>query len=79
MQNVKCIMQNYTHSAILHTERTGYSYKICDDNVLIGECHECGDSIYSEYCGDALVTDSGVMFCCRECCDEFYGIRKVDV
>lgn len=71
-------MINYTHPDILHIERTGHMYNEQSGNVWIGDCEQCGEGIYSEYCGDAYETDSGLMFCCRECCDEFYGIRSVD-
>ena len=67
-----------THPDILRVERTGYPCVIPNDNSVIGWCKNCGKKIYDDYSGDALVTDSGDMFCNNECCFEFYGIRKVD-
>ena len=70
-------MERLSHPIIEHIERTGYPYGMGENNVVLGECEACGDDIYSEYCGDALKTDDG-MFCCRECCDKYYGIRSLD-
>ena len=71
-------MQSFTHPTIEHIERTGYPYKMREENVLLGQCVECGKYIYSEFCGDALRTNSGLMFCRRECSDKYFGISEVD-
>ena len=71
-------MNNYTHPDILQMERCGYLYGEKQENVLLGDCEECGESVYSDICGDAYKTDSGMIFCCEECCHDFFGIRSVD-
>ena len=69
----------FTHPDILKVERDGYLYGCGEENKLLGNCEECGDSIYSEYSGDAYQTDEGELFCSLECCHDYYGIRSVDV
>ncbi len=72
------MMHDYTHPDIERVERTGYLYGE-PGNKRLGYCEQCGDSVMEEYSGDAYETDEGFIFCCMECCHEYYGIRRVDV
>ena len=47
-----------------------------DDERIVGECEECGELIYSD--AYHLEGPQNVLFCCKDCALEYYGVTEVE-
>ena len=65
-----------THPDILQAERTGYLYEEPPPPKRLGKCELCSRTVYDDN-GDAVESNDGV-FCCMDCCEDYYGIRRLD-
>lgn len=45
--------------------------------TIVGICEQCGDDIYSDY--THWIDGERNMFCSRDCVEQYYGIKEVDL